>query len=1318
MKAHISFMILMFIAVMLLGCSAGKGSPVVPSDPSGGSLGESQNLLVASGNGNEIPAPNDLELIVEENNSNRQILGAWQVTLDVDSLNATVNPVRNADQHWDGTPYATPVFVTINSYDRATHVADVDVTITNPLQYHKNVYDVRLIIITDEIGHSMRNPDNWTELWDDLGIGLSSNPFKAYNKHLPNRSFHAGTESTENVLVYCPEDNYDITIKIDVSYPGNCEEPYEIKNFQQEPLPSILESTAWIQVDVHDWQNDVNEVKLQCPDITGTPIVLFTDRVDDTWKLNLENTTGAPAGEYGAMIFATSENSGALEMIDRVKITVTDENQKPTVELTNCQTVTGESYEFEWTMADDNTPVEDLIVEIKLDDDPWIEHPESPGATSYLWDPISIGSHTFNVRVTDDGDPALTSDPPASCPFERLTNPPPEVEITNCPPEPLTENFYTFEWTMSDDNTPVEDLIVEINKDESPEWLELDNGALNYEWTGLTEGSHTFEVRVTDDGDPALTSEPPALCEFTQSCTLPDAPENVSATDGTECGKVIVTWTSVVDADYYKIYLNNNLIKDEHPNSPYEHIDPSSGPLSYEVTAVNDCGEGPRGGPDTGYPKVAPEEAPTVSASDGTYDDYVRISWNSVSGADSYKIYRNGQFLDTDTSSPYNDSSSEICQIYSYSVKAINECGEGPMSSSDDGYRGHTPSAPTGVAASDGTYDNYVRISWNSVSGADYYRIYRDGSRIKDNQPSSPYNDTTATPGTHYNYQVSAVNDCDEGPKSDPDVGWRNCPLPAKVTGVSASNGTYDDYVLISWNSVSGADNYKIYRNGGYLNTDTSSPYRDYSANPGTHYDYQVSAVNDCGEGPKSDPDVGWRNCPLPAKVTGVSASDGTYDDYVLVSWDSIPGADNYIIYRNGGHLDTDTSSPYSDYSANPGTHYNYQVSAVNSCGEGPKSNSDEGYASDEPWCLVKLTGWQDILDKWEEYKTELDEFACGIKVGPRSHPEEPPPYGAGSTSNYAAFGPYECNDNPDYFTGSINYITDSPYGSSQEGKTWVMYGPIYQAWKLDYDSGGWYMGYPLNNQVNLSSSRAYQIFEGGYITSSSCGAFPIRGAIRTFWLDNGGMAGTSFGPACSGEEDIGGGTVRQEFQDGCICYNPSHTPPEWQCSCGGGGNGFGFPVGYPDASGYYNAQGWMAYYSGYGYHLGDDWNGNGGGNTDCGDTVYAVADGVVTSAYDHYGGWGKIIFIRHDDVNGTGTITSMYAHLDTIDVNLNDLISAGESIGTIGDAHGMYYCHLHFEIRIGDSTTAGPGYVPSPVSQGPQGQIDPTAFINAHYDP
>ncbi len=153
--------------------------------------------------------------------------------------------------------------------------------------------------------------------------------------------------------------------------------------------------------------------------------------------------------------------------------------------------------------------------------------------------------------------------------------------------------------------------------------------------------------------------------------------------------------------------------------------------------------------------------------------------------------------------------------------------------------------------------------------------------------------------------------------------------------------------------------------------------------------------------------------------------------------------------------------------------------------------------------------------------------------------------------------------------------------------------------------------------------------------------------------------------------------------------------------------DGFDFPVGPPDAKRYYNAQGF-----GENLHLGDDWNGIGGGDTDLGDPVFAIAGGKVKFAADNGAGWGNVLVIQHN----IGTLTepkfveSLYAHLDTMIATPGQTVQRGQQIGTIGDAHGAYAAHLHFEIREDTLLPIGGGY-----SEETEGYLNPTLFIKTH---
>ena len=148
----------------------------------------------------------------------------------------------------------------------------------------------------------------------------------------------------------------------------------------------------------------------------------------------------------------------------------------------------------------------------------------------------------------------------------------------------------------------------------------------------------------------------------------------------------------------------------------------------------------------------------------------------------------------------------------------------------------------------------------------------------------------------------------------------------------------------------------------------------------------------------------------------------------------------------------------------------------------------------------------------------------------------------------------------------------------------------------------------------------------------------------------------------------------------------------------------FDYPVGKPNANGYYNAQ-----IFGENMHLGEDWNAVTGGNSDLGDPIYAVANGYVNTAVDYEGGWGKVVRIWHQLPDGK-LVESLYAHCDEMKVSANSYVKKGQQIGTIGNVGGLYWAHLHLEIRDDITLPLGGGY-----DTDTSGYLDPTAFIKSH---
>ena len=151
----------------------------------------------------------------------------------------------------------------------------------------------------------------------------------------------------------------------------------------------------------------------------------------------------------------------------------------------------------------------------------------------------------------------------------------------------------------------------------------------------------------------------------------------------------------------------------------------------------------------------------------------------------------------------------------------------------------------------------------------------------------------------------------------------------------------------------------------------------------------------------------------------------------------------------------------------------------------------------------------------------------------------------------------------------------------------------------------------------------------------------------------------------------------------------------------------FDFPLGNENGAFAYNAQHFTE-----NRHLGDDLNGIGGENSDFGDPVYAVADGSVLLAREGGPGWGNVIIVLHAyEENGVRKyIQSYYAHVNTMLVAPRQEIRRGEQVATVGNAHGQYFAHLHFEMREFVTPFIGPGY-----RADTRGWINPTEFIAKH---
>jgi hypothetical protein len=206
-------------------------------------------------------------------------------------------------------------------------------------------------------------------------------------------------------------------------------------------------------------------------------------------------------------------------------------------------------------------------------------------------------------------------------------------------------------------------------------------------------------------------------------------PSGVVASDRTWIDKVRVNWEAVAGATHYQVWRaeSESGIKTAmtlwRVMDTYDDTTATAGRTYYYWVQASADGSGGRASdfsaPATGRrASGAVNPATGVSATDGAFCGLVRVSWNQVAGAAKYQVYRASSATGTktaispwQTANSYDDATATPGSVYHYWVRASIDGGDegsSEFSLSDTGYVGMVPLAPTGVAASDGTFINAV----------------------------------------------------------------------------------------------------------------------------------------------------------------------------------------------------------------------------------------------------------------------------------------------------------------------------------------------------------------------------------------------------------------------------------------------------------------------------------------------------------------------------------------------------------------------------------------------------------------------------------
>jgi hypothetical protein len=196
-----------------------------------------------------------------------------------------------------------------------------------------------------------------------------------------------------------------------------------------------------------------------------------------------------------------------------------------------------------------------------------------------------------------------------------------------------------------------------------------------------------------------------------------------------------------------------------------------------------------------------------------------------------------------------------------------------------------------------------------------------------------------------------------------PSVAWAefaapDLAVPAKVTGLSATDGTRAGDSRLTWNSSSGAASYDVYR---HTSNNFAAATKIKASNAGTSYIdtgagvgvgnkrwYWIVPKNSSGDGPQSDPDTGYAMA-VPSVPGSFAASDSTTEDGVDCSWAAATGGGTitYKLLRGGVVIYSGiTGLSKRDTTGVPGTTYSYSVESSNEAGDSAASTTNNGTRS------------------------------------------------------------------------------------------------------------------------------------------------------------------------------------------------------------------------------------------------------------------------------------------------------------------------------------------------------------------------------------
>ncbi|MFI3141221.1 MAG: fibronectin type III domain-containing protein [Clostridia bacterium] len=337
-----------------------------------------------------------------------------------------------------------------------------------------------------------------------------------------------------------------------------------------------------------------------------------------------------------------------------------------------------------------------------------------------------------------------------------------------------------------------------------------------------------------------------------------------------------------------------------------------------------------------------------------TYDA-IRVNWESIDGADGYRVYLqiDGTYTKVATvygedTTTYRLSGLNANTEYSFKVKSFtyDSTGTAVWDEASEAYSASTKTEQVQLTTYSCTYEA-VRINWEAISGADGYRVYQyiDGS-WKSLETVSASTLTYRIDGldadTTYSFKVNSYVRNDEGVAYFLTTSDEYFATTLDTKAAFTTSSSTNDSITLNWDTVAYADGYRVYQqiDGTYTNIKTiggndSTSFTVTGLEANTEYSFKVKAYI------RDDNSVAiWQDASDSLEVTtydtqaAFKSSSSTYGTITL-NWNTVTYADGYRVYQqiDGTYTNIQTISGSSSTSFTvdgliANSDYNFKVKA------------------------------------------------------------------------------------------------------------------------------------------------------------------------------------------------------------------------------------------------------------------------------------------------------------------------------------------------------------------------------------------------------